>query len=49
MKRWDLAHSAILVVAFLLRTAWHLHFGTAGATPDTAIYIETGSALFAAG
>ena len=49
MKRWDLANSAILLVAFLLRTAWHLHFGTADATPDTAIYIETGNALFATG
>jgi hypothetical protein len=49
MKRWDMANSAILLVAFLLRTAWHLHFGTADATPDTAIYIETGNALFATG
>ena len=49
MKRWDMANSAILLVAFLLRVAWHLHFGTADATPDTAIYIETGSALFATG
>src|SRR6266436_950795 len=49
MKRWDMANSAILLVAFLLRAAWHLHFGTADATPDTAVYIETGSALFATG
>lgn len=49
LKRWDLANSAILLVAFLLRTAWHLHFGTADGMPDTAVYIETGSALFATG
>jgi len=49
MKRWDIAHSAILLVALLLRAAWHLHFGTADPTPDTAVYIETGSALFATG
>lgn len=49
MKRWDIANSAILLVAFLLRTVWHLHFGTAAATPDTAVYIETGNALFATG
>lgn len=49
MKRRDLANLAVLLVAFLLRTAWHLHFGTADATPDTAVYIETGGALFAAG
>src|SRR3954469_12834493 len=49
MKPWDLANSALLLVAFLLRTAWHLRFGTADATPDTAVYIETGSALFATG
>src|SRR5882724_411885 len=49
MKRWDLANSAILLAAFLLRTAWHLHFGTADGMPDTAVYIETGSALFATG
>ena len=49
MKRLDLANSAILLVALLLRTARHLHFGTADATPDTAVYIETGSALFATG
>jgi hypothetical protein len=49
MKRWDLANSAILLVALLLRATWHLHFGTADATPDTAVYIETGSALFATG
>jgi len=49
MKRWDMANSAILLVAFGLRVAWHLHFGTADATPDTAVYIETGSALFATG
>jgi hypothetical protein len=49
MKRRDLANLSILFVAFVLRTAWHLHFGTADATPDTAIYVETGSALFATG
>src|SRR3979411_282601 len=49
MKRWDLANSAILLVAFLLRTAWHLTCRQAAATPDTALYIETGSALFATG
>ena len=49
MKRWDTANSAILLVAFVLRVAWHLRFGTADATPDTAVYIETGSALFATG
>ena len=49
MKRWDMANSALLLVAFLLRTAWHLHFGTADATLDTAVYIETGRALFATG
>src|SRR5438876_2820492 len=49
MKRWDMANSALLLVAFLLRTAWHLHFGTADATPDTMVYIETGNALFATG
>src|SRR3954454_8879936 len=49
MKRMDLANSAILLVAFLLRLAWHLHFGPADATPDTAVYIETGKALFATG
>lgn len=49
MKRWDMAHSAILLVALVLRVAWHLHFGTADATPDTAVYIETGSALLATG
>src|SRR6266567_8611202 len=49
MKRWDLASSAILLVAFLLRATWHLHFGSADATPDTMVYIETGRALFATG
>lgn len=49
MKRWDVANLLILLVAFVLRVAWHLHFGTADATPDTAVYIETGSALFATG
>src|SRR3954462_8973847 len=49
MKRRDLADSAILLMALMLRVAWHLHFGPADATPDTAGYIETGSALFATG
>jgi len=49
MKRWDMANSAILLAAFLLRIAWHLHFGTAEGMPDTTLYIETGSALFATG
>src|SRR5437763_2222270 len=49
MKRWDLANSATLLVALLLRIAWHLHFGTAEGMPDTTLYIETGSALFATG
>jgi hypothetical protein len=49
MKRRDLAHSAILLVALLLRVVWHLHFGTADATPDTAVYLESGRALFATG
>jgi hypothetical protein len=49
MKRWDVANLLILLAAFVLRVAWHQHFGTADATPDTAVYIETGNALFATG